>query len=371
MRKAHPDKLCDLISDTVLDRCLEKDPLSRVALEVLATSGHVVVAGEVTTDARIDYGKAVKDCLASCGYRIEDHVVYIFVHTQSSDIAGCVDEAVGTGDGGIPTLGAGDQGTVYGYATDETDALMPAPVHLAHLLARAIDEACLPGVLPDGKCQVGIQYEDGRPIRIDSVVVSVQTTADKDCGELEEELRTYVFPLVFTDIPLDGETIVLVNPSGRFVEGGPSADTGLTGRKVVVDAYGGAVPHGGGAFSGKDATKVDRSAAYMARCVARTVVKAGIAHRCLVSLSYAIGKAEPVAVSVDTYGTGEEDDDLLADAITKVFDLRPEAIIDMLSLRSPLYAGTASYGHFGHPGFPWEDLDLSAQLVEALSWTRN
>ena len=366
VRRGHPDKLCDLIADTILDRCVAEDPGSRVAVEVMETKGHITVAGEVTTTAHIDYGKAVRDCLTLCGYRVESFVICIFGHEQSCDIASGVSDALETRDDVDKTLGAGDQGTVYGYATDESEELMPLPLLLSQRLCRTIDDATLPEVLPDGKCQVGVEYVDGVPARIDSVVVSLQTDEAKDLKELEKELKKSIFPKVFTTVPMDKGTSVLINPSGRFTIGGPDADTGLTGRKLMVDTYGGLAPHGGGAFSGKDATKVDRSASYMARLVARTVVKAALAHRCQVAVSYAIGKAEPVALDIDTLGTGSVEDERIAEAVRKVFDLRPEAIIETLGLRKPIYAETSSYGHFGHPGFPWEDIDLSEALKEAL-----
>ena len=371
VRKGHPDKLCDLIADTVLDRCLADDPMSRVAVEVMATRGRIVVAGEVTSNAHIDYGKVVRDCLTGCGYRTEPFSIHIFIHGQSADIAAGVDDAIESRGTGTGLLGAGDQGTVYGHATDEGEELMPLPLLLSQRLCRVVDEAMLPGVLPDGKCQVGIEYDDGVPSRVDSVVVSLQTDTAKSLDELEAELRTRIFPKVFTTLPLDGDSTILVNPSGRFNIGGPDADTGLTGRKLMVDTYGGLAPHGGGAFSGKDPTKMDRSAAYMARSIARSIVKAGLAHRCTVALSYAIGVAEPVAVSVDTHGTGCGDDDAIAAAVSGAWDLRPDGIISSLGLRRPLYGETSSYGHFGHPGFPWEQSDRPDAILEALSWMRS
>lgn len=375
VRKGHPDKLCDLISDTVLDRCLEADPYSRVAVEAMATRGHVFLAGEVTCAGRVDYGKAVRDALAEASYDVRDYVIHIHVHEQSADIAEGVDRALETRGGDVEAaLGAGDQGTVYGYATDETASLMPMALHLSHALCMALDNAfrsgSLEGLGADGKCQVTVEHEDGVPVRIDSITVSVQHDEDADMETFTRAVRRLAVDTLSTILPVDEGTVILVNPSGRFVLGGPAADTGLTGRKVVVDTYGGAVSHGGGAFSGKDPTKVDRSAAYMARAVARNIVMAGIAKRCQVAVSYAIGRAEPTALDIDTFGTGRENDAAIADAVRLVFDLTPGAIIGELDLRRPLYRETSAYGHFGRPGLPWEELDRSAELVEALArWT--
>lgn len=375
VRMGHPDKLCDLISDTVLDRCLEIDPMSRVAVEAMATKGHVFLAGEVTCGGRVDYGKAVRDALSVAGYDVRDYTVHIHVHGQSHDIAHGVDMALESRDGDdAPVLGAGDQGTVYGYATDETECLMPMALHLSHTLCRALDDAfhtlSIRGLGPDGKCQVTVGCVDGMPVRVDSVTVSVQHSDDVEAEAFNEAIGRLAVDTLSPILPVDDATTVLVNPSGRFVLGGPAADTGLTGRKVVVDTYGGAVPHGGGAFSGKDPTKVDRSAAYMARAVARNIVEAGIARRCQVAISYAIGRAEPTALDIDTFGTGREDDDAIARAVGLVFDLTPSGIIDALDLRRPVYRATSAYGHFGRPGLPWEELDRTAELVEALQrWT--
>ena len=375
VRKGHPDKLCDLISDTVLDRCLEIDPMSRVAVEAMATRGHVFLAGEVTCGGRVDYAKAVRDALLDAGYSPLDYTAHIHVHGQSGDIAQGVDRALEARDGGDePALGAGDQGTVYGYATGETECLMPMALHLSHTLCRALDDAfhtlSIMGLGADGKCQVTVECEDGIPTRTDSITVSVQHEEGVDMDEFTGAVRRLALGTLSPILPVDDGTMVLVNPSGRFVLGGPAADTGLTGRKIVVDTYGGAVPHGGGAFSGKDPTKVDRSAAYMARAVARNIVKAGIARRCQVAVSYAIGRAEPTALDIDTFGTGREDDEAVAQAVRLAFDLTPSGIIDALDLRRPIYRATSSYGHFGRPGLPWEELDRTAELVEALGkWT--
>lgn len=375
VRKGHPDKLCDLISDTILDRCLEADGLSRVAVEAMATRGHVFVAGEVTCGGRVDCGRAVRDALTEAGYGAGQYAVHIHVHTQSPDIAGGVDRALEVRDGdGEDVTGAGDQGTVYGYATDETESLMPMALHLSHTLCMALDDAfhdgSVKGLGADGKCQVTVECEDGTPVRVDGVTVSVQHDEDVDTPAFTEAVRNLALDTLSPILPSDRDTLVLINPSGRFVLGGPAADTGLTGRKVVVDTYGGAVPHGGGAFSGKDPTKVDRSAAYMARAIARNVVKAGIARRCQVAVSYAIGRARPTALDIDTFGTGREDDATIAKAVELVFDLTPGGIIAALGLRRPIYARTSAYGHFGRAGLPWEELDRSAELVEALArWT--
>lgn len=375
VRRGHPDKLCDLISDTVLDRCLEVDPLSRVAVEAMATMGHVFVVGEVTCTGQVDYGKAVRDALLEAGYDTREFTVHIHVHTQSPDIAGGVDRALeARDDDDGQLLGAGDQGTVYGYATDETGCLMPMALHLSHTLCMALDDAFHSGfpkgLGADGKCQVTVEYDDGTPVRIDGITVSVQHDAEVDMEAFTEAVRRLAVDTLSPILPIDEDTVILVNPSGRFVLGGPAADTGLTGRKVVVDTYGGAVPHGGGAFSGKDPTKVDRSAAYVARAVARNIVMAGIAKRCQVAVSYAIGRAEPTALDIDTFGTGREDDAAIAKAVELVFDLTPGGIIRELDLRRPVYRRTSAYGHFGRPGLSWEELDRSAELVKALArWT--
>ena len=370
--KGHPDKLCDLISDSILDACLKEDGLSRVAVETMATKGHIIVAGEVTSKATIDYKEIVVKVLEDVGYT-ENFEIDVYIHTQSCDIASSVDTALETRNELLPSeeLGAGDQGTVFGYATNETEELMPLPLSLAHRICKNIDEKIkngkLQGLGPDGKCQVTVEYLGDKPVRVDSIIISVQHDAAKKASELAEEIHNKVIAEVFTDIKIDDHTKIFINPSGRFVEGGPSADTGLTGRKIIVDTYGGFASHGGGAFSGKDPTKVDRSAAYMARLIARTIVKAGIAKKCQVAISYAIGKANPTAIDINTFQTGMVTEGKLKKAVKCVFDLRPAAIIETLNLRNPIYAQTATYGHFGDKDTPWETLDYTDELMEAIN----
>ena len=368
VRKGHPDKLCDLISDSILDACLMEDPMSRVAVETMATAGNIIVAGEITTETDLNIEETVRNILRDAGYSPERYTLHVLVHPQSEDIRKGVDNAIETRLTDEEDTGAGDQGTMYGYATDETEELMPIPLVLSSFIVRTTDELWklgkVHGIGPDGKAQVTVEYEDDRPERISSVVVSVQHDEAKSLESLKADIMDILMNLP-SGISIDDDTEILINPSGRFVLGGPEADTGLTGRKIIADTYGGIAPHGGGAFSGKDPTKVDRSPAYMARAIARNIVEAGIASRCLVSLSYAIGKAEPTAVNIDTYGTGMAPDDEIRAAVIRTFDLRPSAIIRELGLRNPIYAATASYGHF--PGdFPWEKYDRMADLMEAL-----
>ena len=368
VRKGHPDKLCDLISDSILDACLMEDPMSRVAVETMATAGNIIVAGEITTETDLNIEETVRNILRDAGYSPERYTLHVLVHPQSEDIRKGVDNAIETRLTDEEDTGAGDQGTMYGYATDETEELMPLPLVLSSFIVRTTDELWklgkVHGIGPDGKAQVTVEYEDDRPERISSVVVSVQHDEAKSLESLKEDIMDILMNLP-SGISIDDDTEILINPSGRFVLGGPEADTGLTGRKIIADTYGGIAPHGGGAFSGKDPTKVDRSAAYMARAIARNIVEAGIASRCLVSLSYAIGKAEPTAVNIDTYGTGMAPDDEIRAAVIRTFDLRPSAIIRELGLRNPIYAATASYGHF-LGDFPWEKYDRMADLMEAL-----
>ena len=368
VRKGHPDKLSDLISDSILDACLKEDPMSRVAVETMATAGNIIVAGELTTKAKMDIENITRNTLRDAGYSPDRYTLHVLVHPQSEDIKRGVDNAIETRLTAEEDTGAGDQGTMYGYATDETEELMPLPLVLSSFIVKTIDELWkigkIQGIGPDGKAQVTVEYEDDRPERISSVVVSVQHDEEKSHESLKADIMDILMNLP-SGISIDDDTKILINPSGRFVLGGPEADTGLTGRKIIADTYGGIAPHGGGAFSGKDPTKVDRSAAYMARTIARNIVEAGIASRCLVSLSYAIGKAEPTAVNIDTYGTGMAPDDEIRDAVIRAFDLRPSAIIRELGLREPIYAATASYGHF-LGDFPWERYDRMAELMEAL-----
>ena len=357
----HPDKLCDTIADTVLDCCLEHDPNARVACEVLATAGKIVVAGEITALAVPDIPSIVRDTVRRAGYNCRNFDVEVLIHPQSPDIAG----AVASGD----QTGAGDQGIMYGYACGETELFLPLPVVLAHRLTALLSYVRTTGQIndlrPDGKAQVSVEYEFGIPQRIAAIVLSCQHAEDKDLSQLREELLKVVIKPALRIFPADENTQILINPSGRFVLGGIEADTGLTGRKLMVDTYGGLAPHGGGALSGKDATKVDRSGAYMARYIAKNIVSAGLADRCTVTLAYAIGKAEPVAVNVDTDGTGEYQDEVLEQAVRAVFDLTPAGMRHTLGLDKPIFAQLCNYGHFTHPDAPWEQTDKAEVLCNA------
>ena len=375
VRRGHPDKLCDLIADSILDECLRHDRYSRCACEVMATKGKIFVCGEITCAAKINIRSVVREVLRKVGYNPMKFIVFVYVHRQSSDIAGGVDSALEVRNSGsedvFASTGAGDQGTVYGYATKETWTRLPVPVVFANEVCKGLDDAMhdgtIRGIGPDGKAQVTVAYEDGKPVGAKNIVVSVQHDADKDLEELRREIISEVlYPILDRfDFPKDAE--ILINPSGRFVEGGPAADTGLTGRKLMVDTYGGLAPHGGGAFSGKDASKVDRSGAYMARYMAKNIVAAGLADRCLVTLAYAIGMAEPVMVQVDTFGTGTVcADDCLAAATPLVFGLTPQEIIDQFGLKRPFYRQTAVYGHFGRKEFPWERTDKAEAMRAAV-----
>ena len=362
--EGHPDKLCDTIADTVLDNCLEYDPSARVACEALATAGKILVAGEITAKVIPDIPAIVARTVQKAGYETE-YEIEVITHDQSTDIA----EAVGGDKTASPQQGAGDQGIMYGYACLETDELLPLPVVLAHRLTRLLTDVRKAGTIrglgPDGKAQVSVEYVFGLPSRITSVVISCQHEPDKTLKDLRREVMEYVVMPALQELPPDGETEVLINPSGRFVYGGFEADTGLTGRKLMVDTYGGLAPHGGGALSGKDATKVDRSGAYMARYIAKNIVSAGLADRCTVTLAYAIGKAEPVAVNVDTEGTGEYRDDVLEQAVQAVFDLTPAGMRHALGLDKPIFAQFCNYGHFTHPDAPWEQTDKAEVLCNA------
>lgn len=356
----HPDKLCDRISDAVLDEALEADRNARVAVETLATDGKIVIAGEITCSRRLNVRVIARKVLADVGYDPDEYTISVFLHSQSEDIAGGVSNALETRNGKEHgnDQGAGDQGTVYGYATNECSSFIPMPLELSHRICRRLDEArrygLIRGIGPDGKAQVSVEYDDGRPMRVTAVVISVQHDEDKTQEELRDDIFTHVIPEAFSIFPLEKDTPVYINPSGRFVKGGPSADTGLTGRKLMVDTYGGLAPHGGGAFSGKDPSKVDRSGAYAARHIAKAVVLAGLADRCTVSISYAIGKAEPVALYVDTHGTGLYPDDVIAAAARKIFPLKPRDIIGFFRLRYTYYRPLSAYGHFSDPLAPWE-----------------
>ena len=371
--EGHPDKLCDLIADSVLDACLRKDRASRVACEVMATKEKIIVAGEITCSEKVDIKGIVRHTLQRVGYDPRKFQTLVLIHKQSSDIAYGVEnalEARGGDSSWFASLGAGDQGTMYGYAVNETKELFPLPVVLANRITRQLDQArhdgLIKGIKPDGKSQVTIEYEDGKPKRVKTIIVSIQHEESKTLDELTKDLYNHVLYKCFENFPFDDETEVLINPSGRFVEGGPEADTGLTGRKLMVDTYGGLAAHGGGAFCGKDPTKVDRSAAYMARNIAKHIVGCGFASRCQVNLAYAIGKADPVAVDVETFGTGVIADAILRNAIREVWNLRPAAIIDEFDLRFPRYKSTAVYGHFSSSTYPWESLRKINELKEAV-----
>ena len=370
----HPDKLCDLIADAILDECLKKDRYSRVACEVMATKGKIFVCGEITCSKKIDIRMVVRQTLAKVGYNPLKFIVFVYVHRQSADIAGGVNRALETRDVDtddiFASVGAGDQGTVYGYATNETWAKMPTPVIFVNDLCKRLDEARKDGTIrdvgPDGKAQVTMEYHDDKPVSIKDIIVSVQHKENKDLDELRREIITEIIYPLLSRYHFPKETEILINPSGRFVEGGPAADTGLTGRKLMVDAYGGLAAHGGGAFSGKDATKVDRSGAYMARVVARNIVGARLADRCQVAISYAIGKAEPTAVEIETFGTGKVNVEIIRKAVMEVFDLRPAAIISLLHLRSPHFSETTAYGHFNGYKGTWENVDKTKELEKVV-----
>ncbi len=368
----HPDKLCDLIADNILDACMRKDKASRVACEVMATKGKIIVAGEITCSGKVDIRFIVKNVLREVGYNPWKFVVFVFVHQQSADIAAGVDTALEVRNGitdPYGSIGAGDQGTVYGYATNETSKNLPLPLILSHRIVKRIDDCrkgkLIKGILPDGKAQVTVEYEDGKPRRVKTIVVSVQHDKNKTQEELKADIHNNVLWQCFEDFPFDDGTEILINPSGRFVEGGPAADTGLTGRKIMVDTYGGLASHGGGALCGKDPTKVDRSGAYMARYIAKNIVWSGLAEKCEVALSYAIGRANPVAVDVTSFGTGKVTDDQLTNIVQEVFNLRPAAIIEKLHLRNAIYSDTAVYGHFNSSLFPWENVNMYTNIRKA------
>ena len=375
--EGHPDKLCDLIADSVLDECLSHDALSRVACEVLATRGQIIVAGEITSLFEPQIPAIARSVLQKVGYDPARYAIQCLIHKQSPDIAAGVDcslerRRAPSEDQPALQLGAGDQGVMVGYACSETPQMMPLPVVLAHRLTSALTAARKTGVVrglcPDGKAQVTMEYdEDEKPLRLDTVVLSAQHNPEKPMDELCWELTDKVLTPALQALPPDEDTKILLNPSGRFVLGGPEADTGLTGRKLMVDSYGVFAPHGGGAFSGKDPTKVDRSGAYMARYIAKNLVAAGLCEKCQVTLAYAIGKAEPVMVEVDSFGTGTVcADDCLAEAVRFVFGLTPAEIISELNLLTPRYTQTAAYGHFGRLEFPWEHTDQAKILRAAV-----
>ncbi|MGP8227169.1 MAG: methionine adenosyltransferase [Terracidiphilus sp.] len=365
--EGHPDKIADQVSDAILDACLEQDPYSRVAAETLTATGLVVIAGEITTKAYVDFQSLVRGVVASIGY---DNALYGF-DSNTCAVISSINKQSGDIAQGVDTGGAGDQGMMFGYASNETPELMPAPISLAHKLCRQLTavrkSGKLPYLRPDGKSQVTVEYdENGKPARIDAVVISSQHSESVTNEELHADILKHVIQAVLPAAWLDEHTKYHINPTGRFVIGGPMGDTGLTGRKIIVDTYGGAGRHGGGAFSGKDPTKVDRSAAYMARYIAKNIVAAGLADRAEVQLAYAIGVAEPVSVRVDTFGTGKIGEAKLTELIRKNFSLTPKKIIESLNLRRPIYQKTAAYGHFGRsePEFTWEATDKAAALAE-------
>ncbi len=376
--KGHPDKICDQISDGILDAMLEQDPMSRVACETTCTTGQVLVMGEITTNAQVDIPAIVRKTICDIGYDDDNKgfngntcAVLTALDKQSADIAMGVDksyELKNSQEDAYNLNGAGDQGMMFGYACDETKELMPLPISLAHKLAVKLTEVRENGTLPylyaDGKTQVTVEYDDGVPVKVTTVVVSSQHSADVELSQLREDIIEKVIKTTVPAELIDDDTAYFVNPTGRFVIGGPHGDSGLTGRKIIVDTYGGYARHGGGAFSGKDPTKVDRSAAYAARWVAKNIVAAGLAKKCEVQLAYAIGVAKPVSVMVDTFGTGVKDDEEIGKIVNKVFDLRPSAIIDRLDLRKPIYKSLAAYGHMGREdlGVSWEKTDMVDEI---------
>jgi S-adenosylmethionine synthetase len=379
--EGHPDKICDQISDAILDEILAKDPNARVACETTVTTGLVLVAGEITTSAYVDIQSIVRKTIKEIGYTRAKYgfdadtcAVLTAIDEQSPDIAGGVDQALEAREGlmtdeEIDAIGAGDQGLMFGYASNETPEYMPLPISLAHRLSKQLakirKDETVDYLRPDGKTQVTVEYdENDQPVRIDTIVISTQHHPEVEQAQIHNDLKELVIKPVVPAELLDENTKYIINPTGRFVIGGPQGDAGLTGRKIIVDTYGGYARHGGGAFSGKDATKVDRSGAYAARYVAKNIVAAGLAEKCEVQLAYAIGVAEPVSISIDTFGTGKESEEALVKAVRDLFDLRPAGIIKMLNLRQPIYKDTAAYGHFGRTdkNFPWEQTDKAVQL---------
>ncbi|GEK59545.1 methionine adenosyltransferase [Marinococcus halophilus] len=381
--EGHPDKVCDQISDAILDAILKDDPNARVAAETVVNTGLVLVAGEISTSTYVDIPKIARETLKDIGYTrakygfdYETCSVLTSIDEQSADIAQGVDEALETREGSmtedeLESIGAGDQGLMFGYADNETDELMPLPISLAHKLARQLTKVRKDGNLsylrPDGKTQVTVEYgDDGKPLRVETIVISTQHSDEVTLAQIEEDMHKYVIEPVVPAELLDAETNYFINPTGRFVIGGPQGDAGLTGRKIIVDTYGGYARHGGGAFSGKDPTKVDRSASYAARYVAKNIIAAGLADKCEVQLAYAIGVAQPVSISIATFGTGKVSEEVLVKLANEHFDLRPAGIIKMLNLRRPIYRQTAAYGHFGRHDvdLPWERTDKAAALQE-------
>ena len=383
--EGHPDKMCDAISDAILDALMEKDPMSRVACETASCTGFVLVTGEITTNAYVDIPKIVRETVKEIGYDKSEYgfdgntcAVMVSIDEQSSDIAMGVDKALEAKENQmseeeLEAIGAGDQGMMFGYATNETEEYMPYPISLAHKLAQQLTKVRKDGTLtylrPDGKSQVSVEYdENNKPVRLEAVVLSTQHDPDVTQEQIHEDIKKYVFDPILPAELIDENTKFFINPTGRFVIGGPHGDAGLTGRKIIVDTYGGYARHGGGAFSGKDCTKVDRSAAYAARYVAKNIVAAGLADKCEIQLSYAIGVAQPTSIMADTFGTGKVSDEKLVEIIRENFDLRPAGIIKMLDLRRPIYKQTAAYGHFGRQDvdLPWEKLDRVEDLKKYL-----
>ena len=383
--EGHPDKMCDAISDAILDALMEKDPMSRVACETASCTGFVLVTGEITTNAYVDIPKIVRETVKEIGYDKSEYgfdgntcAVMVSIDEQSSDIAMGVDKALEAKENQmseeeLEAIGAGDQGMMFGYATNETEEYMPYPISLAHKLAQQLTKVRKDGTLtylrPDGKSQVSVEYdENDKPVRLEAVVLSTQHDPDVTQEQIHEDIKKYVFDPILPAELIDENTKFFINPTGRFVIGGPHGDAGLTGRKIIVDTYGGYARHGGGAFSGKDCTKVDRSAAYAARYVAKNIVAAGLADKCEIQLSYAIGVAQPASIMADTFGTGKVSDEKLVEIIRENFDLRPAGIIKMLNLRRPIYKQTAAYGHFGRNDLdlPWEKLDKAEDLKKYL-----
>ena len=383
--EGHPDKICDQVSDAILDAMLEQDPMSRVACETLTNTGFIMVMGEITTKANVDIPAIVRKTVTDIGYNNSEYgfdgntcAVMVSLDKQSPDIAMGVDKALEAkenqmSDEEIDAIGAGDQGMMFGYASNETEEYMPYPIALAHRLAKQLTKVRKDGTLkylrPDGKTQVTVEYDDNhRPVHLNAVVLSTQHDPDVTQEQIHEDIKKYVFDEILPKELVDENTKMYINPTGRFVIGGPNGDSGLTGRKIIVDTYGGFARHGGGAFSGKDCTKVDRSAAYAARYVAKNIVAAGLAERCEIQLSYAIGVAQPTSINIDTFGTGKVSDEKLSEIVAENFDLRPAGIIKMLDLRRPIYKQTAAYGHFGRHDIdvPWEKLDKVETLKKYL-----
>ena len=384
--EGHPDKVCDTISDAILDACMAQDPMSRVACETTACTGFVLICGEITTNAVVDYEKIARDAIREIGYTdpalgfdADTCEILVRIHEQSADIAMGVDKALEAKenkmtDEQLEAIGAGDQGMMFGYASNENEGFMPYPIDLAHKLSKKLTEVrkngTLPYLRPDGKTQVSVEYdENGKPCRLEAVVLSTQHTDDVEQEQIHRDIKKYVFDEILPADMIDEDTKIFINPTGRFVIGGPTGDAGLTGRKIIVDTYGGMARHGGGAFSGKDCTKVDRSAAYAARYVAKNLVAAGYADRIEIQLSYAIGVAKPTSILVDTFDTGRVSNAVIEGVIRRHFDLRPAGIIKMLDLRRPIYGPTASYGHFGRTDLdlPWERLDKVEELKAELA----